>query len=211
MLVDDHPLVRDALTTLIEQNHTMRICGWAACSSEALAFMEKQCPDMALVDISLKGSNGIELIKGMLSLRKGFPILAISMHDENLYAERVFRAGGKGYITKDSESEQILKAITTVLSGKHYFSPTIQSKIYDRLWSGEMGKALNSIDSLTDRELEILQLIGRGIRTGAIASQLKISIKTVETYRSKLKEKLGVQDGAQLVKYAVEWAGRNAL
>jgi DNA-binding NarL/FixJ family response regulator len=211
MLVDDHPIVREAIAQLIEQDTTLQVCGWAANASQAMSLLEKAKPDLAVVDISLEGTNGIELIKCMLSTSPNLPILALSMHDENMYAERVFRAGGKGYIMKQAEPEEVMTAIRTVMQGKLYFSSSIQTRIWERMRSGVSQPQKSPVESLTDRELEVFQLIGRGTKTSAIAEALKISIKTVETYRSNIKEKLGLSNGTELVKHAVEWVKENVV
>jgi DNA-binding NarL/FixJ family response regulator len=211
MLVDDHPIVREAIAQLIEQDTTIQVCGWAANAPQAMSLLEKAKPDLAVVDISLEGTNGIELIKCMLSTSPSLPILALSMHDENMYAERVFRAGGKGYIMKQAEPEEVMTAIRTVLQGKLYFSSTIQARIWERMRSGASQPEKSPVETLTDRELEVFQLIGQGTKTSAIAEALKISIKTVETYRSNIKEKLGLGSGTELMKHAVEWVKENHI
>ncbi|HUR44418.1 MAG TPA: response regulator transcription factor [Candidatus Saccharimonadales bacterium] len=209
MLVDDHPIVREAIAQLIEQDSSIKVCGWASNAAQAMSLLEKSKPDLAVVDISLEGTNGIELIKCMLSTSPDLPVLALSMHDENLYAERVFRAGGKGYIMKQAEPEDVMTAIRTVLQGKLYFSASIQTRMWERMRTGAVQPQKSPVEGLTDRELEVFQLIGRGTKTSSIAEALRISIKTVETYRSNIKEKLGLSNGTELVRHAVEWVKEN--
>lgn len=204
MIVDDHPIVRQGIAQLINQEVDLTVCCEAATAQEALDLMKNDEPDIMLVDISLDGVSGIELVKMLKNLHPKTPALVISMHDESLYAERALRAGARGYIMKQEATEKMLTAIRQVLNGDIYLSERIQGKILQRVLSGDEG-ALSPIDLLSDRELEVFRLIGHGFATGDIAKELNRSIKTVETHRAHLKDKLSLKNAAELTRYAVQW------
>jgi DNA-binding NarL/FixJ family response regulator len=205
LLIDEHPLMREAISLTLTRDPGLRMAGWSKEAGQALAAVQKAPPDLVLMELALNGANGIELIKRMVAQVPELPILVFSQHDEDLYAERSFRAGARGFVSKKAEPDEILVAIQTVLNGKHYFSSSISSRLWDKVWAGNGEKEKNPLESLTDRELQVLELIGKGTKTSAIAGLLGISMKTVETYRSKLKEKFHLKDGAQLSRHAVEW------
>ena len=204
-LVDDHPLVREWLTQLIQRENDMAVCGEAEDVPEAVAKIEQTRPDIVIADISLKKTHGLELVKDLQSRCPSLPVLVLSMHDESLYAERVLRAGAKGYITKQEATKKILLAIRQVLSGQIYVSEKMAARILHKLVLGRPKEQSSSVERLTDRELEVFQLIGHGQGTRRIAEELHLGIKTVESYRARIKEKLKLTDGTQLLQQAIQW------
>ena len=203
-LVDDHPMIRERLTELINREPDLRVCGEAESAPAARSALQTIAADLALVDLSLKGSSGIELLKDLRLEWPELKLLVLSMHDESLYAERVLRSGARGYITKQEATTQVLNAIRKVLEGGVYLSPGMTDELLQRCSDGrEFGASPLSL--LTDRELEVVQRIGRGQSTRQIAIELSISVKTVETYRERIKEKLGLKNGMELVQHAVRW------
>lgn len=204
-IVDDHPMMREGLAQLIAHEPDLAICGEAGTSREALDLVGKTNPDLVLVDISLPDKSGLELIKDLLALHPKLPVLVISMHDESLHAERVLRAGGRGYIMKQEGGKKMIEAIRRVLSGQIYVSEKMSGRILET-FTGRSGQANRSpIEKLTDREFEIFQLIGQGIGTRDIAGRLHLSIKTIEAHRANIKEKLALKDATELVRHAVRW------
>lgn len=190
---------------LIASEPDLEVCGEAESGPEAVAKVEKTCPDLAVVDLSLKDSSGLELIKDLRSLRPDLPVLALSMHDESVYAERVLRAGGRGYIMKQEGGQRVMTAIRQVLSGKVYVSEKMAARILE-LFSGTRSEAaVSPVERLSDREFEIFELIGQGKGTREIAGLLRLSVKTVEVHRGHIKDKLGLKDGTALVHHAVRW------
>jgi DNA-binding NarL/FixJ family response regulator len=204
-LVDDHPLVREWLSQLIMREGDLAVCGEAEDAPEALKKIEETQPDIAIVDISLKNTHGLELVKDLQASRPTLPVLVLSMHDESLYAERVLRAGARGYITKQEATKKILLAIRQVLSGQIYISDKMASRMVHKMVLGRVQEQKSPIERLTDRELEVFQLIGRGHGTRKIAAELHLGIKTVESYRARIKEKLKLEDGTQLLQQAIQW------
>ena len=204
-LVDDHPLVREWLGLLLQREQDLVISGEAEDAAEAMEKIEQAKPDLAIVDITLKTSHGLELIKDLQSRMPELPVLVLSMHDESLYAERVLRAGARGYITKQEATKKVLVAIRQVLAGQVYVSETMAAKMENKLIVGRKDKQSYSIERLTDRELEVFQLIGRGYNTRRIAEELHLGIKTVESYRARIKDKLKLQDGTELLQHAIQW------
>jgi len=209
LIVDDHPMMREGLVQLISHEKDLRVCGEAEDAGKALSAIETSKPDLVLVDITLGGKSGLEFIKDVKVLQPDLLILAISMHDESLYAERVLRAGGRGYIMKQEGGEKIMAAIRRVLSGQIYVSDKISHKILE-IFSGRKISSNSSIEQLTDREFEIFQLIGQGLETKEIASKLNISIKTVEVHRTNIKEKLKIRTATELIRHAVRWVESQA-
>lgn len=205
LIVDDHPILRQGLMKMLEGEEAIEVCGEAASAKEALKAIESCQPDLAIVDISLEGTNGIELIKNIRARFSSVDCLVLSMHDESLYAERALRAGAKGYIMKQEASERIVTAIRQVSEGKIYVSEKIGSRIMENIASGRSGAGSSPLDLLTDRELEVFELIGRGIGTRAIAQQLHLSVKTIEAHRSHIKDKLNLKSGVELVQRAIQW------
>jgi DNA-binding NarL/FixJ family response regulator len=210
LIVDDHPAVREALSIRISQVPDLEVCGEAADTADALRLVEKKKPDVAIVDIALKTGDGIDLIKRIKSRDDHVRMLVWSMYGENVYAERALRAGANGYITKEHATDQIVEAIRDVLADKIYLSPAMSEKILHRT-VGRESKYANqpAIDLLSDRELEVFRLIGRGVKTAQIAAQLHLSVKTVWTYRDRIREKLNLSDGADLVHQATHWVLEN--
>ena len=204
-MVDDHPLVREWLSQLIQREHDMVVCGEAEDVHEALTKIELCQPDIVIADISLKSTHGLELVKDLQVRNPALPVLVLSMHDESLYAERVLRAGAKGYITKQEATKKILFAIRQVLSGQIYVSEKMATRMLNKLVLGHPKEQSSPVERLTDRELEVFQLIGRGQGTRRIAEELHLGIKTVESYRARIKEKLKLADGTQLLQQAIQW------
>jgi DNA-binding NarL/FixJ family response regulator len=204
LVVDDHPAVREALAGRVSQLPDLEICGEAEDVMDALRLTAELSPDIIITDITLKKGDGIDLIKRIIARDENARILVWSMHSENLYAERAFRAGARGYITKEQATQQIIDAIRQVLAGKVYLSSDLRERLVRRSIDG---KKVNDspIDALTDRELEVFRLIGQGVKTQEIAGRLHISVKTVETHRDRIKKKLQLQDGTELIRRAVLW------
>ncbi|MBI5385429.1 MAG: response regulator transcription factor [Verrucomicrobia bacterium] len=205
LLVDDHPIVREGLTRVINAEADLCVCGQAVSHHAALEAAASLQPDVAVVDISLEGSHGLELLKDLQIQHPRLPVLILSMHDEMLYAERALRAGAKGYLMKREPPERLLAAIRKVLKGDLSFSDDITSRIINLL-SGTRGpnQAL-PIERLSDRELQVLERIGQGHSTRQIAATLCVSIKTVQAHREHIKEKLEIKDGTALTRFAVHW------
>lgn len=208
-LVDDHPMVREHLSALLGREADLAVCGEAGDAPTALSSIGNLRPDLVIMDISLKKSNGLELLKNLKALHPDLPVLVLSMHDESLYASRVLRAGALGYITKEEASKKILHAIRRVLAGQVYLSEQMAERLMKRMVGSSPKGTGSALEILTDRELEVFQMIGRGMGTRRIAEELRIGIKTVESYRARIKEKLYLADGAQLVQQAVQWAQSN--
>jgi DNA-binding NarL/FixJ family response regulator len=208
LLVDDHPVLRLGIAELINSEGTLEVCGEAACLADAYQMVAKLKPDLVIADISLEGNSGIELMKELSYRWEGLPVLAYSMHDEQIYAERALRAGARGYVMKQNPPESLLEAIHHVLNGRIYLSKEVSDRLLGKFIGAKPGgKTVQSpIDRLSDRELEVLQLLGKGMTTSQIAESLCLSTKTVETYREHLKQKLSLQSGPELVRYAVEWS-----
>jgi DNA-binding NarL/FixJ family response regulator len=204
-LVDDHPLVREHLTALIQREADLEVCGEAADAPTALELISQQSPDLVILDISLKQSNGLELIKDLKQRWPKLPVLVLSMHDEMLYAERSLRAGALGYITKEEATVNVLSAVRKVLGGEVYLSERMAGRVMKRMVSGAKDELGSPLEVLTDRELAVFQMLGRGMGTRQIAEELRLGIKTVESYRARIKEKLQLQDGNQLLQHAIQW------
>lgn len=206
MVVDDHPIVRSGLVMLINQEPDLVVCCEAEDAPQALNLVERSSPDLALVDLSLKGRDGIELIKDLRQRMPQLPILVLSMLDEKFYAERALRAGARGYVMKHEATTKLLSAIRRVLGGEVCVSDNVVAGLLNKLSDKSAAQSEDPVLSLSDRELAVFQLIGQGVTTGRIASQLHISTKTVETYRMHIKEKLHLETAADLVQYAVKWS-----
>lgn len=204
-IVDDHPIVRKGLIQVINKQKNMETCGSAADAASALSFLEKDKPDLLILDISLENSNGLDLLKDISARNENIPVLVLSMHDENVYAERALNAGARGYIMKQRVTKELIKAILTVLAGKIYLSDEVSSKILDKKTKNDSGNNSDITDILSDRELEVLQYTGEGLTTEEIAGRLNLGIKSIETYKSKIKDKLDLKNSNRLIKFAVEW------
>jgi DNA-binding NarL/FixJ family response regulator len=204
-IVDDHPLMREGLGQLIARIPGLVLCGEAGDALEALEKVAASRADLVLADISLPGKSGLELIKDLHVLHPAVPVLALSMHDEALYAERVLRAGGRGYIMKNKGGKEIALAIRQVLDGRIYVSEFMSEKILE-VYSGHGAEvAVSLVEKLTDREFEVFQLIGQGLETGHLAAKLHLSKKTIEVHRANIKAKLKLNRMAELIRYAVRW------
>jgi DNA-binding NarL/FixJ family response regulator len=205
LIVDDHPVFRHGAIQLISTMPEVTICGEAENAPSALHAMRQLRPEIALIDVSLPGTNGIELIKLMLAEEPRLIILIVSMHDESLYALRALRAGAKGYVMKQQAAENVLDALRKVMNGGIYVSPQFSERLVFKAIQGSDTDLGSPVDKLSDRELEVLQLFGRGKSTRAIADSLHLSVKTVETHRAHIKEKLGFKDAEEMVRFATEW------
>jgi DNA-binding NarL/FixJ family response regulator len=203
LIVDDHPMMREGLAQLINHEPDLTAEAQADSAAQALTIIADALPDLLLLDISLPDKSGIELIKDVQTLHPALPILVVSMHDESLYAERVLRAGGRGYIMKQEGGKKLMQAIRQVLSGRIYVSEKISAKILET-FSGH-GNIRSPVETLSDREFEVFQLLGQGQSTRQIAKHLHISIKTVEVHRANIRKKLELTSGSELVRYAIRW------
>ncbi len=205
LLVDDHPLVREGLTLRISRQPNLTVCGEASTLAEALQQFEQHRPDLVIVDITLKDGNGLDLIQRLKGRDPAVRILVLSMHDESVYAERALRAGARGYINKQEAREHVIDAILRVLEGKLYLSPAAQERLLTVASRGPEELLRPAVATLTNRELEVFEAIGRGLTTSEIAKQLHLSIKTVETHRQRVKAKLNLTTSAELAREAVQW------
>jgi len=208
MLVDDHPMLRHGIAELVNSEGNLEVCGEAGNMQDAFTLAGKLRPDLVIIDVSLNGNNGIELMKNLSTRYASMPLLAYSMHDETIYAERALRAGAKGYVMKQASADVLLGAIQDVLKGKMYLSKQMSEHLLGKLvGAGTSTAPIGSpIEKLSDRELEVLQLMGQGLGTSQIADKLCLSVKTIETYREHLKEKLNLSSGQELLRYAIEWS-----
>ena len=205
LLVDDHPIMRHGLAQLLRAEEGLDVCGESGSAKDGLQAVGGLRPDLVIIDLTLPDKNGLELLKDIHALHPGTLCLVLSMHEESLYAERALRAGARGYMMKESAADNLVAAVRKVLGGGIYVSDTMASRMLEQV-TGNRGKAgAAGIDMLTDRELEILQMIGQGKGTRSIAEGLNVSVKTIDAHRAHIKEKLGITDGAALVRYAVQW------
>lgn len=210
LIVDDHPMMRRGLVQLIRAEPDLCICGEAENAERALDALKTLKPDLVLADISLPGKNGLELIKDFQALAPGLPILVISMHAESLYAERVLRAGGRGYIAKQEGGKKLMEAIRRVLEGQIYVSEKMSALVLE-IFAGRRGSSETSpVERLTDREFEVFQHIGQGLTTRQIAEKLHLGIKTVDTHRTNIKKRLKLDSALELVRFAVRWTESQA-
>lgn len=206
LLVDDHPITRQGIGMLVSKEANLVVCGETDNAPKAIDLINQLSPDLAVIDISLKSVSGIELVKNIKSLRPELPILVMSMHDESLYAERALRAGARGYIMKNEPNDKIRAAIQQVLGGDLYMSDRMKEKMLHRIVTNKKNEeTVSSVDLLSDREMEVFQLIGNGFSTKQIASKLNLSVKTIDSYREHLKLKLPLEHGSDLVHYAIQW------
>ena len=205
LLVDDHPIMRHGLAQLIRAEEGLDVCGDAGTAADGLDAVGHFKPDLVVVDLTLPDKNGLELLKDIQALHPGTLCIVLSMHDESVYAERALRAGARGYVMKEAAADYLVDAIRRVLGGGIYVSDAMASRMLEGMTSSRSKPGVSLIDRLTDRELEILQMIGKGVATKNIAEKLSISARTVEAHRAHIKEKIGIADGAALVRYAVQW------
>jgi DNA-binding NarL/FixJ family response regulator len=206
LVVDDHPIVRLGIRQMIEAEPGFSLCAETDCAEEALQLARHSKPDVAIVDLSLGRHTGLELIRHLHEAQRDLPVLVLSMHDEALFAERVLRAGARGYIMKHEAIDGLIGAIQRVVTGRIYVSERIAQAVLERLGNDEV--ELGGVGTLTDRELAVFDLIGGGQSTATIADALHVSIKTVETYRSNIKTKLHLKDAAELIRFATMWSMR---
>lgn len=211
LIVDDHPVFRFGMVQLISQEEDLHVCGEAATSAGALEAMRVGDPDVAIVDISLQGANGIDLLKRMKSEKPRMPVLMISMYNETLYPLRALRAGASGYVTKRAALADIVTAVRQVLAGDIYLGTDLAERLILKSLGNGKGDPGSPVDPLSDRELEVMELIGRGFSTRDIAQQLNLSVKTVESHRANIKLKLGCKDGVEMVRFAMDWTLQQAL
>jgi DNA-binding NarL/FixJ family response regulator len=205
LLVDDHPMVRERLTEVIQREPDLAVCGEAEDRFRALEMIAATRPHLAIVDLTLRRSNGMELIKDIRSRYPALAVLVVSMHDETLHAERVIRAGAHGYITKQEATRKIMLAIRTVLTGGVYLSGKMASQIAASAVGRAQTKASLPVNQLSDRELCVFEMIGQGRSTRQIADELHLDVRTIETYRARIKEKLNLKDANDLLQHAIRW------
>ncbi len=211
LIVEDHPLFRGMLVQLISQELGMTVCGETDNIKEALTIIGRTHPDAAIVDLTLRGSNGLELIKDLKARNLGLPVLVLSMHAEKLYAERVLRAGAKGYVSKLESPAEVVAAIRSVMDGHIYVSKSVNQTILGRLGYADKAVRPSGEDLLSDREIEVFQLVGRGLNSREIAGQLNLGPTTVDSYRARIKEKLGIKNAAELYQRAAQWLAESGL
>lgn len=204
-IVDDHPLVREWLSALLRKQPEFEVCGAAQDANDALPAMLVDPPDVAIVDLSLKGTSGLDLIKDLAEHLPATQAIVLSMHEEVFYAERALRAGARGYVTKVEATERILEAIRTVQSGQVFISPSLLATLSARMASRPSGFSKENIAALSDRELDVFRRLGKGQTTRQISDELVISIKTVQAYAARIKEKLQLANAAELMREAVRW------
>jgi DNA-binding NarL/FixJ family response regulator len=203
LLVDDHPIFRHGLEDLLKSQEDLTICGHADSAPAALEGMRNLRPDLAIVDVSINGADGIELVKQMKAEMPHLAILVLSMHDESLYALRALKAGALGYVMKAEAVSHVVNAVRRVLEGRIFVSPQFGEKlIFKAVHGSDSG---SPVDRLSDRELEVLMMLGRGHNTKSIAKELNLSVKTIETHRAHIKEKLGFADASEMVRFAIDW------
>lgn len=205
LIVEDHPVVRVGLELMINDEPDLEVCGGAESLKDANSMVKKLKPDVVVLDIALGDGSGLDLIKEMHETRPNMPILALSMHDELIYAERALRAGAKGYIMKKEAMDKVMTAIRRVLSGEVYVSEKMASRMVQKLVNPHSADAASPVEALTDREFDVFRLIARGIGPSEIAERLGVSVKTIETHREHIKEKLGLKSGTELTRFCLQW------
>ena len=210
LIVDDHPIVRQGLRRIMDNEEDLSVCGEAETVRDARVAIKDLSPDVMIADISLKQGDGIELVRDVRAHHPQLPILVLSMHDETIYAERMLAAGANGYIMKQAASDQFLIALRRVLDGGIYVSEAVGNNMIQKFAAGGSYISANPIDRLSNRELQILHMIGKGMSTRETATSLNLSIKTVESHRQRIKRKLNLATGTQLVQYAVNWFSTRA-
>lgn len=205
LVVDDHPIIRQGLALMLNREADLVVCGEAEDATGAMLVMASARPDILIVDISLNGPDGLDLLKNIRTTHPALPVLILSMHDESIYAERALRAGANGYIMKQEATEKVLVAIRRILNGEIYVSERIANKMLKHYITGAGGLKNSSISDLSDRELEVFRLIGEGHGTRQIAEELHLSIKTVESYQAHIKDKLSLRSARELMQHAIQW------
>lgn len=211
-IVDDHPLLREGLAFVLNRAPGLSVVGEADSAEEAMGRIAQTRPDVVVVDVTLDGMNGIEFVKHLQATTPDLPVLVMSMHEEGLYAERALRAGARGYLMKRQAKTEVVAAIRQILGGGYYFSPEITARLFGRARiSARTDPSASPLETLTDRELEVFEAYGRGLTTGQVAEALSLSPKTVGTHRDRIRNKLGLGSGAQLIQHAVLWVRRQEL
>ena len=210
LLVDDHPLVREWLASLINQQPDLSVCGEAESAEEALQYLTEAAPDLAIVDLSLKESSGLDLIKAMKASHPTVAVIVLSMHDEKHYAERAIRAGARGYVMKRETTKKIIGVIHQVLTGKLGVSDDVAAQFAER-FVDRRPRSRSAVEELSDRELEVFRLLGQGLDTRTVATRLQISIKTVQAYCARIKDKLNLANATELLREAIRWSESNAF
>ncbi len=204
LLIDDHPIMRHGLAQLIRSEPGLDVCAEAGNAKDGLAALDQHKPDLVVIDLTLPDKNGLELLKDIQAMHPGTLCLVLSMHDEDMYGERALRAGARGYVMKEVAADHLVTAVRKVLSGGIYVSDAMASRMLEQV-TGQRTRQSGGLDTLTDRELEVLEMIGQGVATKNIAAKLCISARTVEAHRAHIKEKLGITEGAALARYAMQW------
>jgi len=205
LIVEDHPLFREGLVQMINRNATLTVCGQVADTASAMKAAAELKPDLVLVDISLEGGNGIDLIKNLKAKYEELPILVISMHDESLYAERALRAGALGYLMKNEPARTVRSAIFKVLGGDMFLSERMSGSVLARLMRGKPQEMISPVQQLSDRELEVFQMLGEGKPSRQIAEELQLTIPTIHSFRNRIKEKLQLKNSSELMLHAMQW------
>ena len=205
LVVDDHPIIRQGLALMVNREADLVVCGEAEDATGAMLVMASSRPDVLIVDISLNGPDGLDLLKNIRTTHPSLPVLILSMHDESIYAERALRAGANGYIMKQEATERVLIAVRRILNGEIYVSDRIANKMLQHYITGSGSLRSSSISDLSDRELEVFRLIGEGHGTRQIAKELHLSIKTVESYQAHIKDKLSLRSARELMQHAIQW------
>ena len=205
IIVDDHPIFRMGMAELLNQEDDFTVCGLAEDIASARKLIQEHAPDLAIIDITLAGDNGLDLVKELACNKHSPAILVLSMHDEQVWAERAIRAGARGYIMKKEASEKVMFALRCILAGKIHVSASIMERLLDRFHMKPEVSSAPTTDLLTDRELEVFRLIGAGLSTREIADRMKLGVKTIGTYRDRVKQKLGIKTAAELIRRAVLW------
>jgi DNA-binding NarL/FixJ family response regulator len=207
LVVDDHPMTRYGIVQLLQREAGLEVCGESDTAMQALEMVSTLKPDLVVTDLSMPGKHGLEFIKDMRVMHPEVPVLVISMHDEALYADRVLKAGGRGYVMKHAGGEELLEAVHRVLEGHVYLGEEMTKETLNALARPEAKRAESVVGQLTDREFQVFQCLGQGMTSRQIGDQLHMSVKTVETHRRHLREKLNVQTGPALIQFAVRWVG----
>ncbi len=205
LIVDDHPIFRMGMAELLNQEDDFTVCAVAEDLASARKALRTLEPDLAIIDITLAGDNGLDLVKEIGTMDRDIPVLVLSMHDEQVWAERAIRAGARGYIMKKEASETVIQAMRNIIGGKIHVSASIMELLLDRMQTRTTSPTAPLVDLLTDRELEVFRLIGSGLSTREIAERMKLGVKTIGTYRDRVKQKLGIKSAAELIRRAVLW------
>lgn len=211
LIVDDHPMVRERLAEVVRAERGMELCGTTSDGGQVLRDLAQHKPDVVLLDLNLKGVLALDLIKDIHARHPSVPVLVVSMYDESIFAERALRAGAKGYINKEEPTPLVIEAIRKVLANETYVSQTMSARLAQAYVGGRDRRFDSALERLTDRELEVLELTGHGLTTHQIAGKLHIEMRTVETYRARIKEKLGLKTGTELLLRAMEWIQQQSV